>query len=103
MPDVDILPFSARAPLSIQDDMEPSRPMTSAVEALPSLGERLTPEEDEELRRLNFFEMVGELSNEKKERLIELRLRDRRQEIRAPRDSLVNEEGSTTSFRVERH
>jgi hypothetical protein len=47
---------------------------------------RLTREEDDELRRLHWISQIGALSHHKRERMVELRLRDRRQEIRAPRE-----------------
>jgi hypothetical protein len=42
----------------------------------------LSREEDDELRRLHQFSELGDLAGRKLERLIELRLRDRRKEIR---------------------
>jgi hypothetical protein len=56
------------------------------VDETASLEQRLTPEEDAELRRLHWFSKVGILSSAKRERMIELRLRDRRKQIRAPRE-----------------
>jgi hypothetical protein len=53
---------------------------------LSELDKRLTRNEDDELRRLNYFSQVGSLSPRKKERFVELRLRDRRTEIRPPRE-----------------
>ena len=47
---------------------------------------RLTREEDDELRRLHWISQIGCLSQHKRERMLELRLRDRRQEIRQPRE-----------------
>lgn len=46
----------------------------------------LTFEEDEELRRLNYLNEIGCLSTYKVDRLLELRVRDRRAQIRAPRE-----------------
>lgn len=46
----------------------------------------LTPEEDDEVRRLNFLAMHGELSPRSQERLLALRARDRRAEVRPPRE-----------------
>lgn len=46
----------------------------------------LTRAEDDELRRLNWISRIGALSISKRERLLELRLRDRRQEVRPPRE-----------------
>ena len=42
----------------------------------------MTREEDNELRRLSFFQQVGALSDHRRERFNELRLRDRPKEIR---------------------
>ena len=47
---------------------------------------RLTRGEDDELRRLHWISQIGCLSQHKRERMIELRLRDRRQEVRPPRE-----------------
>jgi hypothetical protein len=55
-----------------------------AVAEVAGLEERLTREEDNELRRLGFFQQVGALSDHRRERFIELRLRDRRKEVRPP-------------------
>ena len=45
----------------------------------------LTRLEDDELRRLAFIKRFGSLSAEAQERLAQLRLKDRRKEIRPPR------------------
>jgi hypothetical protein len=50
-----------------------------------SLIEPLTREEDDELIRLSFLAQHGILSDRKRERMLELRLRDRRARIRSPR------------------
>lgn len=50
------------------------------------LPPRLTREEDDELRRLHWIAQWGVLSRLKQERMLELRMRDRRQEIRPPRE-----------------
>ena len=47
---------------------------------------RLTRQEDDELRRLHWISKIGSLSLHKRERMLELRMRDRRQEIRPPRE-----------------
>lgn len=47
---------------------------------------RLTRDEDDELRRLNWIAQIGSLSFHKRERMMELRMRDRRTEIREPRE-----------------
>lgn len=49
------------------------------------VSERLTTIEDDELRRLNYLSEMGLLSDHSQERLIELRLRDERRKVRAPR------------------
>jgi len=66
------------------EDMSESRAETihGETQELP----RLTREEDDELRRLNWISQIGCLSQHKRERMVELRLRDRRQEIRPPRE-----------------
>ena len=70
------------------------KPSTVQDEELSSLDERLTRQEDDELRRLNFFSQMGSLSPLKKERFVQLRLRDRRIEIRPPRE--FGEDGGYT-------
>jgi hypothetical protein len=50
------------------------------------LTDRLEVEEDDELRRLNYLSEMGLLSERSQERLIELRLRDRRRQVRGPRE-----------------
>lgn len=57
-----------------------------ALDEVAEIPQRLTREEDDELRRLHWFSHMGVLSHYKRERMIELRLRDRRDEIRAPRE-----------------
>lgn len=59
---------------------------TDAPDELVNVAQRLTRQEDDELRRLNWFSQIGILSQRKRERMLELRLRDRRSEIRAPRE-----------------
>lgn len=49
-------------------------------------GRGLTPEEDDDLRRLHYLSTMAALSPRSQERLIQLRLDDRRQEIREPRE-----------------
>ena len=56
------------------------------IEVNAAAGERLTHEEDSELRRLNYLAKIGELSQRTTERLLELRIRDRRMVIREPRE-----------------
>jgi hypothetical protein len=46
------------------------------------LSDHLKDDEDDKLRVLNFLWMKGLLSERSKERLVELRLRDRRQRVR---------------------
>lgn len=60
-----------------------SRPTRSRPAEIPA---GLTREEDDELRRLHWLSQIGTLAARKVERLIELRLRDRRSEIRPPRE-----------------
>lgn len=48
--------------------------------------EPLTEEEDDELRRLNYLSRTGTLSQRSRARMNELRLRDRRETIRPPRE-----------------
>ena len=68
-----------------------SRPMSHASEDdadddLPREQRAgLTRLEDDELRRLAFIKRFGSLSAEAQERLVQLRLKDRRKEIRPPR------------------
>ena len=60
---------------------------SKSAEAKPAAaGERLSRSEDDELRRLHFLSQLGALSERSKVRLLELRLRDRRREIRTPRE-----------------
>ena len=59
----------------------------------------LTREEDDELRRLAFMARYGKLRREAQERLAELRSRDRRKEIRLPREW---EPGPSTTEAVRR-
>jgi hypothetical protein len=57
-----------------------------ALDELVDVPQRLTRQEDDELRRLHWFSQIGILAQRKRERLLELRLQDRRNEIRAPRE-----------------
>ena len=50
------------------------------------MSQGLSRAEDDELRRLHWLSQIGSLAGRKAERLLELRLRDRRKEIRAPRE-----------------
>jgi hypothetical protein len=50
------------------------------------LSDPLTVAEDDELRRLSYLAEMGLLSEPSQERLIELRIRDRRRRVRAPRE-----------------
>lgn len=56
------------------------------VDGLAASSKRLSYDEDEELRRLNYLAEIGTLAGVKAERLVELRLRDRREEVRPPRE-----------------
>lgn len=58
------------------------------------LPQGLTSAEDDELRRLHWLSRMGSLAARKVERLIELRIRDRRTEIREPRE-FAGKEAST--------
>lgn len=53
------------------------------------MSARLTPKEDAELRRLAALAAYGELSEQAAAVYAELRARDRRTEIRAPKDLVV--------------
>jgi predicted RecB family nuclease len=50
------------------------------------LSDHLKVDEDDKLRVLNYLWMKGLLSEHSKERLVELRLRDRRQKVRELRN-----------------
>lgn len=54
--------------------------------AVPAETNWLTREEDDELRRLNYFSQFGALAGQTLERFRELRLRDRRKTVRTPRE-----------------
>lgn len=64
--------------------------MTDPISATDSpdvaMDEPLTHDEDAELRRLNYMAETGQLSARLWERFVWLRLRDRRQHIREPRE-----------------
>jgi hypothetical protein len=45
----------------------------------------LSPDEDNELRQLTWFSLVGHLSDASQARMLELRARDRRTKVRNPR------------------
>jgi hypothetical protein len=49
-------------------------------------GQGLTREEDDELRHLFWLSQIASLAGRKAERFIELRLRDRRRDVRPPRE-----------------
>ena len=63
-------------------------PMDDTLE----LGPPLTREEDDELRSLNYLNEIGCLAPHKAERLLELRVRDRRFKVRPPRGVVEEEE-----------
>ena len=71
-------------------DMAQTRTSAPAGEAVVDqtapIPQGLSPAEDDELRRLHWLSQIGSLAGRKAERLLELRLRDRRKEIRAPRE-----------------
>lgn len=58
----------------------------STAESDTWLDQRLSPEEDDELRRLHYMGTQGMLSERMRERLLVLRVRDRRDHIRSPRE-----------------
>ncbi|HUE58205.1 MAG TPA: hypothetical protein VMO88_01350 [Acidimicrobiales bacterium] len=58
----------------------------TVVDQTADLAQGLSRAEDDELRRLHWLSQIGSLAGRKAERLLELRLRDRRKEIRAPRE-----------------
>ena len=56
------------------------------VQPKPDLeDDGLTAEEDNELRQLTWFSMVGQLSDTSRTRLLELKRKDRRNKVRNPR------------------
>lgn len=61
--------------------MAKSRTARPVDEAVP-IPQGLTRDEDDELRRLHHLSQLGELAGRKRERLIELRVRDRRKDVR---------------------
>lgn len=61
-------------------------PSPDSDHMLLDLSDRLDVDEDDELRRLNYLSEMGLLSDRSQERLIELRLRDRRRQVRGPRE-----------------
>jgi hypothetical protein len=72
--------------LADETAVERARTRSLAEEATLTDSKGLTRDEDDELRRLHYFTEVGNLSDRKQERLIELRLRDRRKTVRQPRE-----------------
>lgn len=72
--------------LSASDVFDMAAPSSDAEHVGVDLSDRLTVEEDDELRRLNYLSEMGLLSERSQERLIELRLRDQRRRVRAPRE-----------------
>lgn len=60
-----------------------NRNSVGADSALDQRG--LTSEEDNELRQLTWFSLVGQLSDTSEARLIELKAKDRRSKVRNPR------------------
>lgn len=65
---------------------------TAPVDETTELGLPLSLEEDDELRSLNYLNEIGCLAPHKAERLLELRLRDRRFKVRPPRDQVEEEQ-----------
>lgn len=68
--------------------MAETAPLDDALE----LGLPLSREEDNELRSLNYLNEIGCLAEHKADRLLELRLRDRRFKVRPPRDMVEEEQ-----------
>lgn len=66
------------------------------------IEERLSPEEDDELRRLHYMGTQGMLSGRMRERLLVLRVRDRRDHIRLPRE-FGEDSGASESQKGPRH
>jgi hypothetical protein len=64
--------------------MAGTQPETKHIDS--GFDERLTAEEDDELRRLGYLQKMDQLSERSQVRLVELRLRDRRGRIRKPRE-----------------
>ena len=64
--------------------MAGTQPETKHIEI--GFDERLTAEEDDELRRLGYLHEMGQLSERSQVRFVELRLRDERRRIRVPRE-----------------
>lgn len=69
------------------------------VDVLP----RLSYDEDAELRRLEFISQVGSLAEHKQARLLELRARDRRSQVRSPRETVVERVDSRRRRRFDFH
>ena len=59
---------------------------TPALGDTVTAGQRLTRAEDDDLRRLHWLSLAGPLSSSRRRYLADLRLRDRRSEIRPPRE-----------------
>jgi hypothetical protein len=72
----------------LKRDFEAGEPRSALSEEARSnpIDERLNREEDDELRRLHFMSQFGALSERSKTRFQDLRLRDRRREVRPPRE-----------------
>ena len=64
--------------------MTGTRPETKQIES--AFEDRLTAEEDDELRRLGYLYEMDQLSERSQVRFLELRLRDERRRIREPRE-----------------
>ena len=63
------------------------------------LARGFNQEEHDELRRLHYFNRVGSVAGPKVDRFLELRLQDRRQKIRPPREFGEQETASRLSKR----
>ena len=63
-----------------------ARNKTPQAKPAEPVGGGLTRDEDDELRRLHYFSQLGALAGQKLERVLELRVNDRRKAVRAPRE-----------------
>lgn len=73
--------------------MAESKGTTRDVESEFDSG--LTAAEDNELRQLTWFSMVGQLSESSNERILELKAKDRRTKVRNPRPDPSTTRSST--------
>jgi hypothetical protein len=66
--------------------------MVMADDDRPEAKPRLTSIEDAELRQLTWFGLAGDLSEGSKDRIAQLRARDRRSGVREPRPDPISQE-----------